>query len=83
MENLSKRQKVILIIIAILMLLVIGYYFMQNKGQYDNYNIDEMVQNNEGGRSSNQNEDKKIIIHITGSVTEGGIVSVAERLKNC
>ena len=80
MENLSKTQKIILISIAILMLLVIGYYFMQKTKQYDNYEMSDMVKNNEDNRNTNSQIDseKMIVIHITGEVYEEGIVFVPE-----
>jgi len=85
MEYLNKNQKIVLIIIATFMLLVIGYYFMQKTGQYDNFEIDEVVQNsnNSDDKENITSQDGKdlIIIHVTGAVIEEGVVIIEENSR--
>ena len=78
MENLSKSQKVILGIIAIFMLLVIGYYFMQKTGQYDNFEVTDIVQGEDINVDLKKNEDTNIVVHIAGAIIEEGIINVKE-----
>lgn len=80
MEILNKKQKVIIIIIGILMILFIGFYIISktnNEGfVYLETEENEIIDNN--NEEKIYEEDKKIIIHITGAIKNEGIVEAKE-----
>lgn len=78
LDNLTKKQKII--VIAIAGIVVIGImYFIYNKNQVkEDINIEnEILVNNVITNESNTNDDI-VIIHITGSVKNPGIVKLKE-----
>lgn len=78
LDNLTKKQKII--VIAIAGIVVIGImYFIYNKNQVkEDINIeDEILVNNVITNENNTNDDI-VIIHITGSVKNPGIVKLKE-----
>ena len=79
MENLNKTQKVIIAIIAVIMLLVIGYYIMHGTKQYNTFEATDAIQKNETVETSKiPDEQKTIIVHITGGVRTEGIIQLKE-----
>ena len=80
MEILNKKQKVIIIIIGILMILFIGFYIISktnNEGfVYLETEENEIIDNN--NEEKIYEEDKKIIIHVTGAIKNEGIVEAKE-----
>lgn len=78
LDNLTKKQKII--VIAIAGIVAIGImYFIYNKNQVkEDINIeDEILVNNVITNENNTNDDI-VIIHITGSVKNPGIVKLKE-----
>ena len=82
MENLNKIQKIIIISIAAIMLLVIGYYIMHKTKQYTTFEAGDAIQGSNTMETSSvsaaKNEDKTIIIHITGAVKTQGVIELKE-----
>lgn len=79
LENLTKKQKTIILVIAIIV--AIGMiYFIYNKNQISedvNLENDILVSNNIS-KEENYTEEDYVIIHITGSVKNPGIVKLKE-----
>lgn len=82
MEILNKKQKIIITIIGILMVLFIGFYIISktNSKEYDYLEIEENeIMDNDIVNEQNLNgEDNKIIIHVTGSIKNEGIVEAKD-----
>lgn len=81
LDNLTKKQKVIVLVIAIVV--AIGMiYFIYNKNQITddvNFENDILVHENVAKEKSlNTTEENEVIIHITGSVKNPGIVRLKE-----
>ena len=78
LDNLTKKQKIIVIAIAGIVAIAI-MYFIYNKNQLkEDINIeDEILVNNVITNENNTNDDI-VIIHITGSVKNPGIVKLKE-----
>ncbi len=81
LDNLTKKQKVIVLVIAIVV--AIGMiYFIYNKNQItDDVNLENDIlvsENVAKEKSSNTTEENEVIIHITGSVKNPGIVRLKE-----
>ena len=78
LENLTKKQKIILSIIAILVAIGI-IYFINNKNQTNNIELDEnILVSNQDTNQTNQYTEEIVIVHITGSVKTPGIVKLKE-----
>ena len=78
LENLTKKQKIILSIIAILVAIGI-IYFINNKNQTNNIELDEnILVSNQNTKQMSQDTEKIVIVHITGSVKNPGIVKLKE-----
>lgn len=78
LENLTKKQKIILSIIAILVAIGI-IYFINNKSQTNNIELDEnILVSNQNTKQMSQDTEKIVIVHITGSVKNPGIVKLKE-----
>ena len=78
LDNLTRKQKIIVIAIAGIVAIAI-MYFIYNKNQLkEDINIeDEILVNNVITNENNTNDDI-VIIHITGSVKNPGIVKLKE-----
>lgn len=78
LENLTKKQKIILIIIALLVAIGI-IYFINNKNETNNIELDEdILVSSQETNQANQDKEEIVIIHITGSVKNPGIVKLKE-----
>ena len=78
LENLTKKQKIILSIIAILVAIGI-IYFINNKNQKNNIELDEnILVSNQNTKQMSQDTEEIVIVHITGSVKNPGIVKLKE-----
>lgn len=78
LENLTKKQKIILSIIAIFVAIGI-IYFINNKNQTNNIELDEnILVSNQNTKQMSQDTEKIVIVHITGSVKNPGIVKLKE-----
>ena len=78
LENLTQKQKIILSIIAILVAIGI-IYFINNKNQTNNIELDEnILVSNQNTKQMSQDTEKIVIVHITGSVKNPGIVKLKE-----
>lgn len=76
MDNLNKNQKIIIVVIAIVMLFVIVFYIMQKINKPKEFDINEVVENDE--RKFHENEKVIIVVHITGEVKQEGIIRIEE-----
>ena len=78
LDNLTKKQKII--VIAIAGIVVIGImYFIYNKNQVkEDINIENEILVNNVITNENNTNDDIVIIHITGSVKNPGIVKLKE-----
>ena len=78
LDNLTKKQKII--VIAIAGIVVIGImYFIYNKNQVkEDINIENEILVNNVITNENNTNDDIVIIHITGSVKNPGIVKLIE-----
>ena len=81
LDNLTKKQKVIVLVIAIVV--AIGMiYFIYNKNQItDDVNLENDIlvsENVAKEKSLNTTEENEVIIHIIGSVKNPGIVRLKE-----
>ena len=78
LENLTKKQKIILSIIAVLVAIGI-IYFINNKNQTNNIELDEnILVSNQNTKQMSQDTEEIVIVHITGSVKNPGIVKLKE-----
>ena len=78
LDNLTKKQKIILSLIAILVAIGV-IYFINNKNRTNNIELDEniLVLNQDANQTS-QDTEEIVIVHITGSVKNPGIVKLKE-----
>ena len=78
LDNLTKKQKIV--VIAIAGIVVIGImYFIYNKNQVkEDINIENEILVNNVITNENNTNDDIVIIHITGSVKNPGIVKLKE-----
>ena len=78
LDNLTKKQKII--VIAIAAIVAIGImYFIYNKNQVkEDINIENEILVNNVSTNENNTNDDIVIIHITGSVKNPGIVKLKE-----
>lgn len=79
LDNLTKKQKIILFAIAGIVAIVI-IFFIYNKNQIkDEINLEnEILVTNITSKEKNVENENTIIIHITGSVKKPGIVKLKE-----
>ena len=78
LDNLTKKQKIIAIAIAGIVLIGI-MYFIYNKNQVkEDINIENEILVNNVITNENNTNDDIVIIHITGSVKNPGIVKLKE-----
>ena len=78
LDNLTKKQKIILSLIAIFVAIGI-IYFINNKNQTNNIELDEnILVSNQDTNQTNQYTEEIVIVHITGSVKNPGIVKLKE-----
>ena len=78
LDNLTKKQKIILSLIAIFFSIGI-IYFIKNKNQTNNIELDEnILVSNQDTNQTNQYTEEIVIVHITGSVKTPGIVKLKE-----
>ncbi len=79
MDNFSKKQKIILGIVGIIVVGIIGYYVYGKDRGYEELNDtgEIMIKENETKTEENQDEEK-IVVHITGAVKKEGIVELNE-----
>lgn len=78
LDNLTKKQKII--VIAIAGIVAIGImYFIYNKNQVkEDINIENEILVNNVSTNENNTNDDIVVIHITGSVKNPGIVKLKE-----
>ena len=81
LDNLTKKQKIV--VIAIAGIVVIGImYFIYNKNQVkEDINIENEILVNNVITNENNTNDDIVIIHITGSVKNPGIVKLKEESR--
>ena len=81
LDNLTKKQKII--VIAIAAIVAIGImYFIYNKNQVkEDINIENEILVNSVITNENNTNDEIVIIHITGSVKNPGIVKLKEESR--
>ena len=79
LDNLTKKQKIILFVIAGIVAIVI-IFFIYNKNQIkDEIDLEnEILVTNITSKEKNVENENTIIIHITGSVKKPGIVKLKE-----
>ena len=78
LDNLTKKQKIILSLIAIFFSIGI-IYFIKNKNQTNNIELDEnILVSNQNTKQMSQDTEEIVIVHITGSVKNPGIVKLKE-----
>lgn len=85
MENLNKKQKIILISTLVIMVIFIGYYIIKktNNAKYINLEVEENeleISDNKENKLINEEEksQNEIIVHVIGAVKEGGIIKLNE-----
>lgn len=80
MIELSKNQKVIFVLIILGIISVIGYYIWTKAHMEEYEEVNAIVQENniEENVINTKNNLKNIVIHITGSITNPGIVKLQE-----
>ena len=88
MQNLNKKQKIILSILASIIIISIGYYVYSKDEKYEELEIDENLQiSNENNNTNINNEQlenqeeeykEKIVVHVSGVVNKEGIVELEE-----
>ena len=88
MQNLNKKQKIILSILASIIIISIGYYVYSKDEKYEELEIDENLQiSNENNNTNINNEQlenqeeeykEKIVVHVSGAVNKEGIVELEE-----
>ena len=86
MQNLNKKQKIILSILASIIIISIGYYVYSKDEKYEELEIDENIQISNGNNNTNinneqlenQEEENKetIVVHVSGAVNKEGIVEL-------
>ena len=81
LENLTKKQKIIVFIIAVVV--AIGMiYFIYSKNQVDdNINLENDIlvsENSTKDSSKETSSDDEVIVHVTGSVKSPGVVKLKE-----
>lgn len=81
LENLTKKQKIIVFIIAVVV--AIGMiYFIYSKNQVDdNINLENdilVAENSTKDNSKVTSSDDEVIVHVTGSVKSPGVVKLKE-----
>lgn len=84
MNNLDKKQKIILIIIAIIVILAICYYMnLKDKSNFEQIQQDELeVAEVETTNSENDDsEETTIKVHISGAVKQEGVVELIENSR--
>ena len=91
MQNLNKKQKIILSILASIIIISIGYYVYSKDEKYEELEIDENIQiSNENNNMNinneqleNQEEENKetIVVHVSGAVNKEGIVELEENSR--
>lgn len=74
MENLTKKQKIIIGIIILVAIIGIGTYFIVINIQQKEYDINDFLSSTESEGSKSDT----IIIHITGEIINPGIIEIAE-----
>ena len=77
LDNLTKKQKIIVIAIAGIVAIGIMYFIYKNQVKEDINIENEILVNNVSTNENNTNDDI-VIIHITGSVKNPGIVKLKE-----
>ncbi len=79
MKNISKSQRIIFIIILAIVIGIICYYtYVRNTESVDITNDEEiLVKTNE----KTEENDGKIVVHITGAVNKGGVVTLKENSR--
>lgn len=81
LDNLTKKQKIIVITIAGIVAIGI-IYFIYNKNQVkEDINIENEILVNSVITNENNTNDEIVIIHITGSVKNPGIVKLKEESR--
>lgn len=80
MEMLSKKQKAFAIIGIIVVIAVIVIYYINSSKEVYNYE-NELTKTEENEIEQEENEESKIIVHVTGAIIKEGIVEVKENAR--
>lgn len=77
MDNLNKKQKIILTVVAIIIIFIIGIFLINKDKNAENEYQQYIVNENEEANEKDL-EKEKIIIHVIGEVQNTGIVELEE-----
>ncbi len=77
MNNLTKKEILLILAIGILVIAVIGYYIYTLTQQNDYQELEDAVDNTQEAKEIREDEEE-IIIHIAGEVNTPGIVKIKE-----
>lgn len=77
MENLNKKQKIVILSVLILIIIFIGYYIIHKTRNSDEDKLDIIEEENIYVNNSIIEEtEKEIIVHITGEVIYNGVIKI-------
>lgn len=78
LDNLTKKQKIVVYIIAVIV--AIGMiYFIYNNNQVKNDDVEkDILVSNTSTKEEEKNEQEQIVVHVTGSVKSPGIVKLTD-----
>ncbi len=78
LDNLTKKQKIVVYIIAVIV--AIGMiYFIYNNNQVKNDDVEkDILVSNTSTKEEEKNEQEQIVVHVTGSVKSPGIVKLKD-----
>lgn len=76
-ENLNKKQKIIIGIVILAVIVGIATYFIIKNNQYEEFDMNEVLVNAE----EKEYKGDTIIVHITGEVKEPGIIELPSEAR--
>lgn len=76
-ENLNRKQKIIIGIAALVVIAGIGIYLFVKNSQYEEFDMNEVLVNAE----EKEYKGNTIIVHITGEVKEPGIIELPSEAR--
>ncbi len=76
-ENLNRKQKIIIGIAALVVIAGIGIYLFVKNSQYEEFDMNEVLVNAE----EKEYKEDTIIVHITGEVKEPGIIELPSEAR--
>jgi len=77
MNMLNQKQKIIVVIAIIIAIGIIAYYYINSTKDVYSYQGEAL----KSEETQEENEEEKIIVHITGAVQKEGIVEVKENAR--